>query len=149
MKISVLTSGSKGNCSYVNCGNSHLLIDIGLTYHQLKYNLECLNIDLDMIDALLLTHTHKDHISGLAVTLKRTNFKIYISEEMYPELKDIIPKERIEFYSQNFHISDIAIQTIKISHDAPGAVGFLLEYLNSSLVYITDTGYIHRKYFHY
>lgn len=147
MKITVLTSGSKGNCSFIECGSTRFLIDIGLTYHQLQKDLEKLNKKLDDIDFLLITHTHKDHILGLAVTMKHTNFKVYIKEEMYQEIKDILPKERIEFYYPNMHIKDILVQTIKISHDAVGAVGFLIEHNDNSLVYITDTGYINEKYF--
>jgi len=147
MKITVLTSGSKGNCSFIECGLTRFLIDIGLTYHQLQKDLEKLNKKLDDIDFLLITHTHKDHILGLAVTMKHTNFKVYIKEEMYQEIKDILPKERIEFYYPNMHIKDILVQTIKISHDAVGAVGFLIEHNDNSLVYITDTGYINEKYF--
>ncbi len=147
MKLTVLTSGSKGNCSYLACGPIHLLIDIGLTYHQLQNNLSTLDVAIDQIDALLLTHTHKDHILGLAVTIKHTNFPVYITEQMYPEIKDIVPKERLEFYQPSGHIGNINMEIIHTSHDAPGAVGFLLEYQNHSLVYITDTGYINQKYF--
>ena len=148
MKLTVLTSGSKGNCSCLQCPSATILIDIGLTYHRLSKDLEMLHLTIDDIDALLLTHTHKDHILGLAVAIKHSHFPIYITEEMYPEIKDIIPKERIEFYQPvSTHIAAVSIQTIRISHDAPGAVGFVIESNDHSLVYITDTGYIHKKYF--
>ncbi len=146
MRLTVLTSGSKGNCSYVEAENTRLLLDIGLSYHRLKQDLESQHANLDDIDALLLTHTHKDHILGLEVTIKHTNFKVYITEEMYKDLKDIVPKERIEFYHPDLHIQNIKVTTIKTSHDAKGSVGFLLENGSNSLVYITDTGYIHHKY---
>ena len=146
MKFISLASGSKGNSSYVELGDMKFLIDIGITLKRLKNSLEPLNVVVDDIDFLLLTHTHSDHILGLSVLVKHSHFKIYMSEEMYPILKDIVPKERIVFYQDEMHIKDMKINLIHTSHDAPGSVGFLFTYQDHSLVYITDTGYLNRKY---
>lgn len=146
MKIRVLTSGSKGNCSYVESRQSKLLIDDGIRYHRLVKELEKLTVTLDEIDALLLTHTHTDHILGLNVLIKHSHFPIFITEQMYPDLKEFVPKERLVIYQEEMHLDDISLTLIKTSHDAPGSVGFIFEEEEHSLVYITDTGYINRKY---
>ncbi len=144
MKIITLASGSKGNTSYIEVGNTRFLIDIGITYRHLLERLEEIGKSIDDIDALLITHTHSDHIKGLKVFVKHNNIPVYIREEMYKELKEILPKEKIELYSDKMHLKDVTIDLVHTSHDAPGSVGFLI---NNSLVYITDTGYINEKYY--
>ena len=148
MKIKVLVSGSKGNCSLIETASTRFLIDIGITYQRLKKELEKINLTVDNIDALLLTHAHNDHTSGLKVLLKHTNFKIYANKDILKELTVDIDKERIELYTPLMHLNNNTELTVfKTSHDAKGSVGFLVTEDNTSLVYITDTGYLNRKYF--
>ena len=147
MKIKVLASGSKGNCSLIETASARFLIDIGITYQRLKKELEKMNLNLDDIDALLLTHAHNDHTSGLKVLLKHTNFKIYANKDIIKELTVDINKERIELYDSIMHLNSTELTIFKTSHDAKGSVGFLITDDGSSLVYITDTGYLNRKYF--
>lgn len=147
MKIKVLASGSKGNCSLIETASARFLIDIGITYQRLKKELEKMNLNLDDIDALLLTHAHNDHTSGLKVLLKHTNFKIYANKDIIKELTVDIDKKRIELYDSIMHLNSTELTIFKTSHDAKGSVGFLITDDGSSLVYITDTGYLNRKYF--
>ena len=147
MKIKVLASGSKGNCSLIETASARFLIDIGITYQRLKKELEKMNLNLDDIDSLLLTHAHNDHTSGLKVLLKHTNFKIYANKDIIKELTVDIDKERIELYDSIMHLNSTELTIFKTSHDAKGSVGFLITDDGSSLVYITDTGYLNRKYF--
>lgn len=148
MKIKVLASGSKGNCSLIETKSARFLIDIGITYQRLKKELEKMNLTEKDIDALFLTHAHNDHTSGLKVLLKHTFFKIYANKEIIKELSVDIDEDRVEFYTPLLHLNnDTEINVFKTSHDAKGSVGFLINEDNSSLVYITDTGYINRKYF--
>ena len=147
MKIKVLASGSKGNCSLIETASARFLIDIGITYQRLKKELEKMNLNLDDIDALLLTHAHNDHTSGLKVLLKHTTFKIYANKDIIKELTVDIDKERIELYNSIMHLNSTELTIFKTSHDAKGSVSFLIIDDGSSLVYITDTGYLNRKYF--
>ena len=147
MKIKVLASGSKGNCSLIETASTRFLIDIGITYQRLKRELEKMNLNLDDIDAILLTHAHNDHTSGLKVLLKHTTFKIYTNKDIIKELTLDIDKERIELYDSIMHLNNTELTIFKTSHDAKGSVGFLITDDESSLVYITDTGYLNRKYF--
>ncbi len=146
MKIKTLASGSKGNASIVLCDNTKLLIDIGISYLSLKRKLEELELDLEDFNALLITHTHADHIKGLSSLTKHSNIKIYIPEGMYEELKDKLYSDNIVFIEDEFKINTIDIELIHTSHDAPSSVGYIVTYQNKSLVYVTDTGYINRKY---
>lgn len=145
MKFKTLASGSKGNCSIVICDNIKLIIDIGISYLSLKRKLEDLNISIDDITGILITHSHNDHIKGLASIIKRTNIKIFIPERMYEELSSIVPSNRIIYLKDNNSLKDVTINLIHTSHDVACSVGYIIAYKEKSLVYITDTGYINRK----
>lgn len=147
MKVKVLASGSKGNSTLVQINNINLLIDIGINYQYLSSEIEKVNLTPKDIDYVLITHTHNDHIKGLSTLMNKTNVKVFILESMIEELRNKIPlNENIYFYQNPTLIEDIKIELIKISHDVCG-VGFIIEHNNSSLVYITDTGYINSKYY--
>lgn len=144
MKVKVLASGSKGNSTLIRTDQIKILIDAGVTYQYLCNELDKIDVTPKSIDAILITHTHSDHIKGLASLVKKTNMKVYIIEEMYPELINKIPRENLIIYDKNIELEDLKIDTIRISHDVEG-VGFIIENNDRSLVYITDTGYIKDK----
>ena len=147
MKIKVLASGSKGNCSYIETASTRFLIDIGITYQRLKQELEKMNLEIKDLDFVFLTHAHNDHTSGLKVLLKHSNIKVYTNKLITRELPIEIPEDRLLLYEENFKIYSTDITVFNTSHDAKGSVGFLIKDSNTSLVYITDTGYLNRKYF--
>ena len=146
MKIKTFSSGSKGNCSIVLCDNTNIIIDMGISYLTLKRSLEANSLSFSQFSGILITHCHKDHISGLSTLVNKTDLKVYIPEGMYDSLKEYVPKTRCIFIDDEFTINDVKVELIHTSHDAPSSVGYIIEYNNRSLVYVTDTGYINRKY---
>ena len=146
MKFKALSSGSKGNCSIVLCNDTNLIIDMGISYLTLKRSLEENSLSFANFQGILITHCHKDHTSGLATLINKTQLNVYIPEGMYDSLKEYVPRSRCIFVDDEFNINDVSIELIHTSHDAPSSVGYIIEYNNKSLVYVTDTGYINRKY---
>ena len=67
MRIAPIASGSSGNCIYVGDDNTHILIDAGISAKNIEEGLHSLDLSLDDIDAILITHEHSDHIKGLGV----------------------------------------------------------------------------------
>ena len=145
MEISVLASGSKGNVSYITSSNSKILIDAGISASNIQKKLEEINVNPSDIDAVLITHTHSDHTVGLVNFLKKYHIKVYLSQKMYDELN--IPLTNYEIIDNVFSINDLNIETIKLSHDTDEVFGYIITNHDKSIVYITDTGYINRKYF--
>ena len=146
MKVKTIASGSKGNCTIVLCGDTNLIIDMGISYLTLKRSLEGHSLSFQDFSGILITHCHNDHIKGLSSLIKNTKLKVYIPKEMYDSLKEYVPYTSCEFIEDKFIINDVKIELIHTSHDAPSSVGFIIEHNGKSLVYVTDTGYINRKY---
>ena len=147
MKVSVLSSGSKGNCTYVETKNHKILIDIGTSSLYVEKCLKSIGINPSNIDIVLITHAHIDHVAGLKVFSKRYHPLVYISDKIQKEAK-----LNIENVSGDEEINidgDIKIKSIKLSHDVTDIKGYIIEEDNSSVVYITDTGYINEKNFKY
>lgn len=148
MKVAVLSSGSKGNSTLIQTENTKILIDLGVSKTYIEKNMEEIEVDLKEIKAILITHTHVDHVQGLKVFLKKYNPDIYVTEDIYELLKEYdLNANYIIYKDKEFQIEDIKVTVIKTSHDAKGSVGFILESDDKSCVYITDTGYINNRYF--
>lgn len=147
MRVVVLASGSEGNSTYIETEEVKLLIDLGKNTKYIKTQLEKLGVNPEEIDYILISHTHKDHTSALKTFTNRYKPTILLSQEMFYELKEIKEYENIVIYDDNLFLKDLIVRTIKSSHDAPDARNFILENKGQSVVYVTDTGYVNRKYF--
>ena len=86
MKVSVLSSGSKGNTTYIETDNTRILIDIGNTSKYVKEKLEGFGVEPNTLDAILITHTHVDHIKGLKVFENKYHTPVYMSKVMHKSL---------------------------------------------------------------
>lgn len=147
MKIKVLASGSKGNSTLIESKGTRLLIDVGVNYSRIKNSLDSLNIDPNTIDGIIISHTHSDHIGGLSSLIKKINVPVFIKEELYNDIKKIIPKDNIVIIEdQSVTINSLDIEIINASHDVP-AFGFIISDGEKKILYLTDTGYINRKYY--
>ncbi len=144
MKVIVLSSGSEGNTTYIETQTTKILIDIGNTCKYITEKLSTIGVTLGEINAILITHTHTDHIKGLKTFTNNYSAPIYITEKMHPKIPYVKQYKYIE--SSLITIRDIKINIIKTSHDAEDSVGYIINNNDKSIVYITDTGYINKKY---
>ncbi len=157
MKIINLGSGSKGNCTYIETKESKILIDCGIAYNQVKSYLNDYHINLDLIDAIFVSHEHTDHISNLVTFLSKTKATLYIKEETFSDaeykLKTSLKCYPHEFIESNllYNIKDISVLPIRLSHDTRYCMGFVLRDIstdnNITFASITDTGYIPEEYY--
>ena len=69
MKVVVLSSGSKGNVTYLETKNKKFLLDAGRNYKYINENLKDIGVDIKSIDYVVITHNHSDHIAGLKTVL--------------------------------------------------------------------------------
>ena len=145
IKFCSLSSGSKGNTAFIEINGNKYLIDIGNTYSYVSKNLIEIGVDPKEIKGIFISHSHKDHIEGLRVFIKKHNPIIYLSNECLIEIE----KEfKINNYLllEDISFDEFNLTLIPTSHDVKGSFGFLFDDLNNnSIVYITDTGYISEK----
>ena len=109
MRIKVLASGSKGNSTYIECGSTKILIDAGISFLQIKNSLSSINVDVNDIDIILITHSHADHIKGLATLLRRTNITLYTTEEVFNDITKTIDVPRGHIIDEYFMFRDVLI----------------------------------------
>lgn len=147
MKVVVLASGSKGNVTFIETKKHKLLLDFGMSITYVKNKLNNINVSLESIDYIFISHVHVDHIKGLPILIKRYQPTICLTEEMFSELPDLEEYNHILVYEDELILDDIRIETIKTSHDTTDSRGFIVTSENESVVYLTDTGYLNNKHF--
>ena len=143
MRIVVLSSGSKGNTTFIESGTTKILLDLGNSCKYVTDKLKEIGVSPNEIDAILITHTHIDHVKGLKVFTNKYKTNVYISNKMKNDLDYL---ENYQLIEEIINIKDLLINTIKTSHDTEESFGYVIESNKKSLVYITDTGYINEKY---
>lgn len=144
--VHTLASGSSGNALLISCGDTHLLVDAGISCRRITVSLQELGLTPEDLNAILITHTHTDHISGLQVLLKKTSCPIRASGRTCRELEyrlAAIQERLIPFESCASHqIGPCAITPFPTSHDAPGACGYRFDTADGSVGLMTDTGFV-------
>jgi len=80
VRFTVLASGSKGNASVVTGGQTRILVDAGLSCRELFRRMKLAGEDPAALDAIIVTHEHSDHVSGLAVTARKLGIPVYFTE---------------------------------------------------------------------
>ena len=147
MLVSVLASGSKGNSTLIKTDKYNILIDAGMNLKYIKEKLEEIGIGLCDINYIFITHTHKDHINALSTFVKKYKPVLCIGRKMYKELDYLDNYDNIIILNDSLDLKDLHIDIINTSHDTSESKGYVFTTKDSSLVYITDTGYINNKYF--
>ena len=89
--VHTLASGSSGNALLLSCGESYILLDAGISCRRITAALRELGLELGSLTAILITHTHADHISGLQTLLKRCAAPVFTTERAARELSWRLP----------------------------------------------------------
>jgi len=147
MRICVLASGSKGNCTYVETANHKILIDIGKNKKYIDNKLAEIGVNPCEIDYILISHLHDDHISALSTFIKKYHSTVCLSSPMFMELTNIKDYNNILIYEDEIILNGVKIKALKSSHDSIDSRNFVIEEGEKSVVYVTDTGYVNNKYF--
>lgn len=164
MKITLFSSGSCGNCGII-CGEKvNIMVDAGLSKKQIDAHLDKSCLNFTQINYLLITHSHVDHIKGLAMILKKTSTIVFMSEGTYSDLlktkdklvyeesllsKRIYLFQKIDF-KMNYEmlsLGEFLVEPIPTFHDASESCGYVITKGEKKIVYITDTGYVHTSLF--
>ncbi|MEZ5339719.1 MAG: MBL fold metallo-hydrolase [bacterium] len=143
-----IASGSKGNCYYLETAHSRMLVDCGIGIRRVQAALAVAGVQLSEIDAVVISHTHSDHISGLGVLLKHASPVVYCHEQVRWELASSIRQKRGSEYDNiltydsehGFPHRDIDILPCAVSHDAEPTCMFKFYCGRHRLGILTDLG---------
>lgn len=143
LRFASLGSGSKGNCTVVDDGETCLLIDLGFTLKECIRRLDRLDLSPADIDGVLVTHEHADHIHGVAAFARKFGTPIYLSHGTYqPKKMGQIPSlNRINCHAA-FDIGTFLVEPIAVPHDAREPCQYVLRSNDRSIGVLTDLGHI-------
>jgi len=146
MRIASLGSGSRGNATLVQYGDTTLLVDNGFSLKQFTRRLERLEIELDAIDAVLLTHEHGDHSGGVERLCARHEIPLWTAVgTARAALSPDFEYQRL-VAGRAVTIGGIEIIPVTVPHDASEPLQFIFHQLDNGkrLGILTDTGHITR-----
>jgi len=146
MTICTLASSSSGNCTIVSHGNTHLLVDDGISMRRVKEGLRRFGLSPDSLTAILITHEHTDHISGVGMLIKYFKTPVFTSCGAGDGICSVIPEAGpyVNCFETGaaFELGDITVRSFRTPHDATESVGFKLMAGGKALVYATDLGHV-------
>jgi phosphoribosyl 1,2-cyclic phosphodiesterase len=144
VRVCVLGSGSSGNCTLVATERTRLLVDAGLSRREICRRLVSIGEDPERISAVLVTHEHSDHISGLPVLARKLDIPVYMTQLAAPGVDwgEYVPKLETFQAGTRFTVGDIEVQSFTIPHDAMDPVGFCFTAEGVRVGVATDLGYI-------
>lgn len=144
VRLTILGSGSGGNCAYVETDETRVLVDAGFSARQIRQRLAQIGRAPEGLHGILITHEHTDHIQGLGALCAKLQVPIYCNR---------LTKEAIEAQFQTrfdcrifssgatFEVGDLVVDTFAVPHDAYDPVGFLLRTAAGNLGFLTDLGH--------
>jgi len=143
--LTVLGSGSRGNCALVATSQCRMLIDAGFSARQIANRLEASGINPASLDGILLTHEHGDHVAGLEVFCRRFSIPIYANSMTAEVLRHGWLAEYSEWNLFEagfaFSLKDMEIQSFYVPHDAVDPMAFVFTSNEGSIGFLTDLGY--------
>ena len=147
MKVVSLQSGSNGNCIYVEADGIRLLFDAGISGRQAQLRLSAHGRDITSVDALLISHDHRDHSRCMGIYQRKFCLPVHVtkktlaaarSKDDLGEIKDIRHYEA----GSTLHFGDVRVETIPTPHDGADGVAFVVDDGQRRLGILTDLGHV-------
>jgi len=149
VKFCVLASGSSGNSAFLSSSRTRILVDTGLSLRELAKRLQSIAESQEHLDAILITHEHSDHVSGLLRLMRaclkaKRRVPVYLTRLTAPMIDWEEIEAPIEMFQagMRFQIGDIEVQSFSIPHDACDPVGFCFTAEGIRIGLATDLGYL-------
>jgi phosphoribosyl 1,2-cyclic phosphodiesterase len=144
VKVSVLASSSSGNSTFIATERTRILVDAGLSRKETFERLKAIDVDPGTITAILITHEHSDHISGMQTIARTLSIPIFLTRLTADSIAWDEVTPHLEFFQAGGRlvIGDVDIASFTIPHDAADPVGFSLCAEGVKISIATDLGYI-------
>jgi len=150
IKYSILASGSTGNVIYIGSQEKNILVDAGVSGRRIAELLAEVDVTIEELDAIFVTHEHEDHVRGIGVLARRYNIPIYLNYNTFLSLPSSIGKIdesliNIIDTDGERQLGDLKIESFGVSHDASEPVGYIVSSNDYRLSIVTDLGYVSNK----
>src|ERR1700692_3366240 len=150
LRVTILASGSAGNCTLLETERTRLLVDAGLGKKETLRRLAEVGRQVDRLDGIVISHEHTDHIGSLAQVLGQWRTTVYLNEATHTEVMRILPQtshkrlDRVEHIraGHRFMVGDIEVSPVSIPHDAIDPLGFTFRASGLKVAIVTDLGYL-------
>lgn len=149
IKVHSLFSGSGGNCTLAESGDTRILIDAGGTAKQIKEGLRALGLSPADISAVFITHEHRDHVAALPVLIKNCNAAIHVAEPCRrksvtlaePQVYEATVSHSPEGFTER--AGCLTVEALPVPHDSAACVAYILrDDGGDSFALCTDMGYV-------
>ncbi len=158
--ITLLASGSNGNCIAIQSEGKTLLVDCGICQKSLLQRLKVSSIDPQSLCGILVTHSHVDHIKGIALVARTYGLPIYATRNCFEAIQGRIEKAiaaeaarkkkaeeekkcqllpRIIEVGYSFSCAGLEITPFPVEHDVE-TVGYVLDTPQGKIGIATDAG---------
>ena len=142
MRFTSLGSGSSGNGLVVESAGTRVLMDCGFGLAETKARLERAGLEPSQINAIVVTHEHDDHMSGVARFALRYAIPVYLTRGTSQWLPEDFPAVLVRLIDPHsaFSIDAIAVDPIAVPHDAREPVQYVFSDGDARLGVVTDLG---------
>lgn len=143
MRFASLGSGSRGNATLVEAGATRVLIDCGFSCTETERRLGRLSLRAQDLGAILVTHEHSDHISGVARLSRRYGIPVWMTAgtEAMHQGGELAAWHCFSGH-ESFTVGELEIQPFPVPHDAREPCQFVLSDGAVRFGVLTDTGSI-------
>lgn len=145
-RFQTLASGSSGNAALLSWGDTHLLIDMGISCRRICQALREAGLAPDQLSAVLITHEHTDHISGLATYIRKYQTPILCTpgtaRQLHYRLAGAGLLLRPLAMGQPVLWEGLTITPLPTCHDCRESAAFRVDTPDGSVGYLTDTGVV-------
>ena len=147
MEVIALQSGSSGNCVYVEAGGKRLLFDAGISGRQAELRLALHGKDIREVDALVISHDHRDHILGMGIYQRKFGLPIYVTPATLAAAQQkmrlgALYDVRHFQAGKTIELGGVQIETIPTPHDAADGVVFVIDDGIHRIGILTDLGHV-------
>jgi phosphoribosyl 1,2-cyclic phosphodiesterase len=142
--FTALNSGSNGNCYYIGNDDDAILIDAGLSCKEIEKRLQLVNLSIQKVRAIFISHEHIDHIKGVELLSKRYHLPVYITELTLQNSRFRVPKSNTKILqnNQSITIGGLVVTAFTKSHDAADPTSFTIVYNQKKVGVFTDIGHV-------
>lgn len=131
LRISILGSGSSGNCAVLRTPGARVLVDAGFSPRKLRQLLHEAGEDMETIDAVFLTHEHGDHAAGIEALKKFPRVKVFANAGTARAVQAKLafkPAWQVFETGARFRFLDLEVESFHVPHDAQEPVGFTFSF---------------------